>query len=102
MTQDYLTDLFEGSEDSYLEYYNDFVLTELVFIVRDLKYRDHGCEKINNILLKKSEKELICEIINNYYQTNTVKLNFHCETFIAKMSWVENSKSWKIIKNILD
>jgi hypothetical protein len=96
------TSEFYDIEESYNEYYNDFVLFEINEAVNILMYSQDICDSIRKFIVKKSEQELICEIVNNYYKTNTIKLNFHCDNFIAKFSWNEKTKNWKYSKITLD
>jgi hypothetical protein len=93
---------YDSLEESFDDYYNDFVLTEINEAVFSLLCYQSNCDLINKFITKKTQKELICEIINNYYKTNSIKLNFHCENFVAKMTWNEKTKCWKYTKIILD
>ncbi len=83
-------------------YYEDSFMGEIITAARTLKFSNHGCNVINNYVSNISESDLICDILKDSSKSSVIKLNIHCENFIAKMSWNENDSKWKYTKQILD
>jgi hypothetical protein len=102
LTRELLDSIIDSFDDSYDYYYSDYVLSEISEAVQKLMYDDHGCEIVKKKLVSITESELICDIVNSYYKSNSIKLNIHCEVFIAKLTWIDSTKKWKLTKTILD
>ena len=99
--QDFLfnTDLVESAADLY---YEDYYLKDVEDAVKILKYSDHGDEKINTYINNSDDATLMASVMKQSSASSTLKININCESFMAKMSWNENEKKWKLTKQTLD
>jgi hypothetical protein len=98
--QDYLfnTDV-ESAADLY---YEDYYLEDIQDAFKTLKYSDHGCEKINSFIYNSDDASLMASIMKQSSTSSSLRININCETFMAKMTWNESEKKWKLIKQNLD
>lgn len=83
-------------------YYEDYYLEDVQAAVKVLKYSDHGCEKINSFITDSDEASLMASIMKQSSTSSSLRININCESFMAKMTWNESDKKWKLIKQNLD
>lgn len=95
--------LFNNDVDSAADlYYEDYYLEDVQAAVKILKYSDHGCEKINLFINNSDEATLMANIMKTSSTSSSLRININCESFMAKMTWNESDKKWKLIKQNLD